>query len=75
MSANNTTVYVKTDERFGIEKSLRKFKRLCESFGVVKEYRKRQDYKKPSVRLKEKTEAAVKRRAKTEFRSNRYSKV
>ena len=75
MSADNSTVYVKIDERFGVEKSLRKFKRLCESYGVVKEYRKRQDYKKPSLKLKEKTEAAVKRRAKNEFRSNRYSKV
>ena len=75
MSADNSTVYVKIDERFGVEKSLRKFKRLCESYGVVKEYRKRQDYKKPSLKLKEKAEAAVKRKAKNEFRSNRYSKV
>ncbi len=59
-----TEIKVPIDER-GIERSLRKFKRMCESFGVVREYRKRQEYKKPSVRLKEKTEAAEKRRLKS----------
>ncbi|MCB9061317.1 MAG: 30S ribosomal protein S21 [Halobacteriovoraceae bacterium] len=53
------------DDRIGVERSLKRFKRMCESFGVVKEYRKRQEYKKPSVRLKEKLEAAEKRRRKT----------
>ena len=44
----NPTIIVKVDERSNVEKTIRKFKRLCESYGVVKEYRKRQDYKKPS---------------------------
>ena len=59
-----TKIKIPIDER-GVERSLRKFKKLCESFGVVREYRKRQEYKKPSVRLKEKTEAAYKRRLKS----------
>jgi len=63
--AAETSIVVPIDDRFGVEKSLRKFKRMCESFGVVKEYRKRQDYKKPSIKLKEKTEAAQKRKIKT----------
>ena len=71
----NPTILVKIDERFGIEKSLRKFKRLCESYGVVKEYRKRQDYKKPSVKNKEKLEAAQKRRVKTSFKTRGYNKI
>jgi small subunit ribosomal protein S21 len=65
----NPTIVVKVDERSNIEKTIRKFKRLCESYGVVKEYRKRQDYKKPSVKNKEKLEAAQKRRVKTTHRS------
>ena len=43
------SVIVPIDERLGMDKTLRKFKRLCESCGIVREYRKRQDYKKPSV--------------------------
>ncbi len=69
--ATHNSVVVDFDERLGMEKSLRKFKRLCESYGVVREYRKRQDYKKPSVQKKEKLEAAVKRKAKNEIRTAR----
>jgi small subunit ribosomal protein S21 len=62
--------------RYGVEGSLKKFKRLCESAGVLKEYRKRKEFKKPSVRRKEKIESAQKRKAKeaSKFRrgSNRY---
>lgn len=65
MTVRNPAIVVKVDERVGLEKSLRKFKRMCESFGVIREYRKRQEYKKPSVRMKEKNEAAAKRRHKT----------
>lgn len=60
-----STIKVVIDEKSGVERSLKKFKRMCESFGVIREYRKRQEYKKPSVRLKEKTAAADKRRKKT----------
>jgi len=63
--ADLTPIKVKIIEGEHVEKSLRKFKRMCEAFGVVKEYRKRQEYRKPSVRFKEKTEAAIKRRNKT----------
>ena len=67
-------VFLKVDDR-GMERSLRKFKRLCESFGIVKEYRNRKEYKKPSVRKKEKTEAAQKKRVKTKTRSGGPSKI
>ena len=75
MSVKKSTIYVRVDERVGIDRSLRKFKRMCETFGVVKEYRKRQDYKKPSVKLKEKFEAAAKRRVKARYKVNQYNKV
>ena len=71
----NPTIIVKVDERSNVEKTIRKFKRLCESYGVVKEYRKRQDYKKPSVKNKEKLEAAQKRRFKTSHRSFRMGRI
>ena len=68
------SIQVSIDDKFGLERSLKKFKRMCESFGVVREYRKRQEYKKPSVKHKEKTEAADKRRKKTAMKSTRVSK-
>ena len=67
-------IKVVIDDRMGVDRSLRRFKRLCDSFGIVKEYRKRSEYKKPSVRLKEKQEAAVKRRRKAEFKTYRTGK-
>ncbi len=73
MGNKHSSVHIEINPNDHIEKSLRKFKRMCESFGVVKEYKKRQDYKKPSVRNKEKREAALKRRLKptTKFRTQR----
>lgn len=70
-----TEIKVKVDEGTHVEKTLRKFKRLCESYGVVKEYRKRQEFKKPSVQLKEKKEAAAKRRNKLKFKSVGRGKI
>lgn len=73
--AHESSIKVKVDDRSNIERFLKKFKRLCESYGVVKEYRKRQEYKKPSIRMKEKTAAADKRRKKTEVKYTRGPKV
>ena len=72
--SKSSSIEVKIDDR-GVERSLKKFKRMCESFGVIREYRKRQEYKKPSVRMKEKTAAAEKRRKKAQFKMKRTSKI
>lgn len=63
-------IYVSVDDR-GVDRSLRKFKRLCDTYGIVKQYRARQEYKKPSIKAKEKSEAAEKRRRKTVLKSSR----
>lgn len=70
-------VQVTVTDSHNTERTLKKFKRMCEAFGVTKEYRKRQAYKKPSVRRKEKFEAALKRKTKLErkMRSGRNSKI
>lgn len=68
------SIYIAIDEKMGVERSLKKFKRLCESFGVIREYRKRQEYKKPSVRTKEKSAAAEKRRKKTAMKYSKGSR-
>jgi small subunit ribosomal protein S21 len=67
-------IKLRVDDRFGVEKTIRKFKRMCDNYGVVREYRNRSEYKKPSVKDKEKTEAAEKRRRKSAFKSLRSSR-
>jgi small subunit ribosomal protein S21 len=59
---------------FAVEKALKKFKRLCDAYGIVKEYRAREFYQKPSVKNKEKLEAAEKRRNKTTSKTSRGPK-
>jgi len=59
------TIEITIDERFPAEKAIKKFKRLCDAYGIVKEYRARIEYKKPSIKMKEKLENADKRRRKT----------
>ena len=64
-----STIQISIDDRFPAEKALKKFKRLCDAYGIVKEYRSRQEYRKPSVKMKEKLENAEKRRHKTNSRT------
>jgi small subunit ribosomal protein S21 len=59
---------------FAVERALKKFKRLCDAYGIVKEYRAREYYQKPSVKRVEKMEAAEKRRKKTNSKMGRGSK-
>ena len=66
---NMSTIQISIDERFPAEKALKKFKRLCDAYGIVKEYRARSEYRKPSVKQKEKLENAEKRRHKTTVRT------
>ncbi len=50
-----------------LEQALRRFKRVCARSGVLREVRKREFYEKPSVKRKKKSEAARRRK----HRSNR----
>lgn len=59
---------------FAVERALKKFKRLCDAYGIVKEYRAREYYQKPSVKRVEKMEAAEKRRKKTSSKMRGGSK-
>lgn len=69
MAKKNETIYLKIPEGIPAERAIRKFKRLCDMYEIVKEYRKREQYDKPSVRAKEKKESADKRRVKNQRRS------
>ena len=73
--AQLTPIKLRIDERFPVDKALRKFKRLCESYGVVKEYKRRQEHKKPSLKNREKEEAALKRRRKAIMKVSKSSRI
>lgn len=65
-------IKVKITDGFQADRAIKKFKRLCDQFGIIKEYRKREAYQKPSVREKEKRESAEKRRKKTQLKGGRF---
>jgi small subunit ribosomal protein S21 len=60
---------------FAVERALKKFKRMCDAYGIVKEYRAREHYEKPSVKNKLKLEAAEKRRKKTNSKMRGSKKI
>ena len=55
---------IKVQKGESLDSALRRFKRSCQKAGVLSEVRKRENYEKPSVRRKLKSEAARKRKFK-----------
>ncbi len=55
-------VKIKDGESF--ESAFRRFKKSCEKAGILSEVKKRENFEKPSVRLKKKSLAARKRAVK-----------
>ena len=55
---------VRVKENESLDSALRRFKRQCARSGVLSELRKREQYEKPSVKRKKKSEAARKRKFK-----------
>lgn len=74
MTKKSENFKVRVIEGLPIEKALRKFKRMCDSYGIVREYRDKEAHKKPSIREKEKREAAEKRRRKTASKTKRFGR-
>ena len=74
MTKKSENFKVKIGEGVPIEKVLRKFKRMCDSYGIVRQYRDKEAYKKPSIREKEKSENAEKRKRKTASKAKSYNK-
>jgi small subunit ribosomal protein S21 len=68
-------IHLVVDERNPVDKTLKRFKRMCDNYGIVKIYRSKQEYKKPSIKAKEKSEAAEKRRRKQNVKFRRFSKI
>ena len=55
---------VKVKENESLDSALRRWKKSCARAGTLAEVRKREQYEKPSVRRKKKSEAARKRKFK-----------
>ncbi|MGM9636945.1 MAG: 30S ribosomal protein S21 [Eubacteriales bacterium] len=55
---------VRVKENESLDSALRRFKRQCQRSGVLTELKKREQYDKPSVKRKKKSEAARKRKFK-----------
>ena len=53
---------IRVKENESLDSALRRFKRQCAKSGVMSEIRKREQYEKPSVKRKKKSEAARKRK-------------
>ncbi len=53
---------IRLKENESLENAIRRFRRQCAKSGVLNELRKREQYEKPSVKRKKKSEAARKRK-------------
>ena len=49
---------VKVGENENLESAIKRFKRKCQKDGIIGDIRRKEAYKKPSVKKKEKREAA-----------------
>ena len=57
---NRMTVII-VGENENLESALKRFKRKCQKDGIIGDIRKKEEYQKPSVKRKKKSEAARKR--------------
>ncbi len=55
---------IRVKENESLDSALRRFKRQCQRSGILTEVKKREQYDKPSVKRKKKSDAARKRKYK-----------
>lgn len=56
--------YIKVDDNEPLEKSIKRFKRLVEKEGIIREYKKREYFEKPSTILNRKKKANARKQLK-----------
>ncbi len=56
--------YVRVDENESLEKSIKRFKRMVEKEGIIREWKKREYYEKPSTILNRKNKALARKQMK-----------
>ena len=62
---------ITVEDSENLEKAIKRFKRMVEKEGIIREYKKREFYEKPTTERKRKAAAAVKRHAKKVQREQR----
>ena len=65
--------YVKVDDNEPLEKSIKRFKRMVEKEGIIREWKKREYYEKPST-IKNRKNKALARKQMKEVRKMHQSK-
>ena len=56
--------YVRVDENEPLEKSIKRFKRMVEKEGIIREYKRREYFEKPSTLLNRKKKALARKQMK-----------
>jgi small subunit ribosomal protein S21 len=56
--------YVKVDDNEPLEKSIKRFKRMVEKEGIIREWKKREYFEKPSTILNRKKKALARKQLK-----------
>jgi len=68
-------ITVKVRDGESLEEALRRFKRFCEREGLLKEIKRRQEYKPPSVLKKEKRQEIKRKERKRIARAKKAGKL
>lgn len=63
----NNMAYVKVEETDNLEKAIKRFKRMVEREGIIREFRDREYYEKPSTILNRKKKALKRKQLKRTF--------
>ncbi len=66
--------YVKVDDNEPLEKSIKRFKRMVEKEGIIREWKKREYYEKPSTIKNRKNKAMARKQMKKVRKMHQSSK-
>lgn len=67
--------YVKVEETDNLERAIKRFKRMVEREGIIREYRDREFYEKPSTILNRKKKALKRKQLKRSLGSKDHAKT
>ncbi|MFW5745060.1 MAG: 30S ribosomal protein S21 [bacterium] len=65
--------YVKVDDGENLEKAIKRFKRMVEKEGIIREWKKREYYEKPST-IKNRKKKSLERKIQKKLRKMQQSK-
>ncbi len=69
----DSIAYVKVDDGENLEKAIKRFKRMVEKEGIIREWKKREYYEKPST-IKNRKKKSLERKIQKKLRKMQQSK-